>query len=118
MNRIDEIAQQRNDGHWNLVRFRSKVYDAAQAVEEATFADGTLSRKTKELIAVGIAIQSNSEPCIQNHVERAAEQGAPFEEVLEAIEVGIEMGGALARESARFAFLVLDRMYSREILKI
>jgi AhpD family alkylhydroperoxidase len=118
MNRPDEIARQRNDGHWNLVRFRSKVYDASQAVEEATFTDGALSTKDKELIAVGIAIQSNSEPCIQNHIERAAEQGAVFEEVLEAIEVGIEMGGAPARESARFAFLVLDRIYSREILKI
>ena len=118
MDRIDKIIQERNAGHWNLRRFRSKVYDAFQAIEEATFADGALTTKTKELIAIGIAIQSNCESAIQLHIERAAQQDATFEEALEAIEVGIEMGGAQAVAAARFAFFALNRMYPQEILRI
>jgi len=45
-------------------------------------------------------------------------QGASFEESVEAIEVGIVMGGSPAVTSAHFAFHALDRVYSREILKI
>lgn len=117
MSRLDNIIADRDMGHWNLRRFRSKVYDDFIALEEATFADGALPSKTKELIAVGIAIQANSEPEIQSHIEHAAGHGASLDEVVEAIEVGIEMGGAPALESARFSFLVLDRLYSQEILK-
>jgi AhpD family alkylhydroperoxidase len=118
MGRIDEIIQERNDGHWNLTRFRSKVYDAFQAVEEAAFADGALTTKAKELIAVGISVQSNCESAMQLHIERAARQDATFEEALEAVEVGIEMGGGQAVAGAQFAFHVLGRLYPQEILRI
>jgi alkylhydroperoxidase/carboxymuconolactone decarboxylase family protein YurZ len=45
---------------------------------------------------------------MQWHIEQAAAAGASFEEVLEAIEVGMEMGGGRATVSARFALEVLD----------
>jgi alkylhydroperoxidase/carboxymuconolactone decarboxylase family protein YurZ len=50
---------------------------------------------------------------MQWHIEQAAAAGASFEEVLEAIEVGIEMGGGLATVSARFALEVMDRIQLR-----
>jgi alkylhydroperoxidase/carboxymuconolactone decarboxylase family protein YurZ len=45
---------------------------------------------------------------MQWHVEQAAKAGASFEEVLEAIEVAIEMGGGPATVSARFALEAMD----------
>jgi AhpD family alkylhydroperoxidase len=118
VNRIDNIKQEQNDGHWNLIRFRSDAYDAYQALEQTAFEEGALSTKTKELIAVGISIQAGCEPAIQQHIERAAAQGASFEESLEAIEIGIVMGGSPAVASAHFGFQALDSVYSREILKL
>jgi AhpD family alkylhydroperoxidase len=118
VNRVSEIRQEQNDGHWNLMRFRSDAYDAYQALEQTAFADGALSTKTKELMAIGISVQAGCEPAIEQHVERAAEQGASFEESVEAVEVGIAMGGGTAVASAHFAFFALDRVYSREILKL
>ena len=118
MDRIDELKQEQNDGHWNLIRFRSDAYDAYEALEQTVFKDGALSTKTKELMAVGIAIQAGCEADTQKHLERAAKQGASFEESLEAVEIGIVMGGSLAVASAHFGFQALDRVYSREILKL
>ena len=118
MNRTDEIKQEQNDGHWNLMRFGSDAYDAYQALEQTAFTDGALSTTAKELMAVGISIQAGCESSIQQHIERAAEQGASFKESVEAVEVGIAMGGGLAASAAHFAFHVLDKVYSREILKL
>jgi AhpD family alkylhydroperoxidase len=118
MGRVNELKQERNDGHWNLMRFRSDAYDAYQTLEEITFREGNLSTKTKELIAVGIAVQAGCEAAVQQHIERAAGQGATFEESVEAIEVGITMGGSTAVAAAHFAFHALDQLYSREILKL
>jgi alkylhydroperoxidase/carboxymuconolactone decarboxylase family protein YurZ len=47
---------------------------------------------------------------MQWHIEQAVAAGATFEEVFEAVEVSIEMGGGRATVSARFALEVMDRL--------
>jgi alkylhydroperoxidase/carboxymuconolactone decarboxylase family protein YurZ len=47
---------------------------------------------------------------MQWHIEQAAADGATFEELLEAIEVGMEMGGGRATVSARFALEVMENL--------
>jgi alkylhydroperoxidase/carboxymuconolactone decarboxylase family protein YurZ len=50
---------------------------------------------------------------MQWHIEQAARANASFEEVLEAVEVGIEMGGGPATVAARFALEAMDAAYQR-----
>ena len=83
-------------------------------MEEATYSDGELKSKVKELIAVGISVVINCESCMQWHIEQAAEKGATEREILEAIEVGIEMGGGPATAHARFALEVLESLEFRD----
>jgi alkylhydroperoxidase/carboxymuconolactone decarboxylase family protein YurZ len=47
---------------------------------------------------------------MQWHIEQAAASGATFDELLEAVEVGIEMGGGPATVSARFALEVMESL--------
>ena len=86
----------------------SKVYAGFLEMEKAAYSDGALPKKQKELIAVGISVVTDCESCMQWHIEQAVAAGATFEEVLEAVEVGMEMGGGRATVSARFALEVLD----------
>jgi AhpD family alkylhydroperoxidase len=79
-------------------------------MEKAAYCDGALSKKQKELIAVGISVVKDCESCMQWHIEQAAADGATFEELLEAVEVGIEMGGGPATVSARFALEMMDSL--------
>ena len=55
MDRLDEISRQRKRAHQRLISLKSKVYEAFLQMEQATYADGALPKKTKELIAIGIA---------------------------------------------------------------
>ncbi len=84
-------------------------------MERATYSDGALPRKTKELIAIGISVPMHCESCMQWHIEQAARCGASLREILEAVEVGIEMGGGPATVSARFALRVVDRVFPGEL---
>lgn len=80
-------------------------------MEEAAYSNGALSKKQKELIAVGISVVINCESCMEWHITQAASAGASMKEVLEAIEVGIELGGGPATVSARFALEVMDTIF-------
>ena len=59
-------------------------------------ADGVLSAKIKELIALGIAICVRCDGCIAYHVHDALHAGATRPEIVETIGVAILMGGGPA----------------------
>jgi len=56
-------------------------------------AEGALSKKYKELIALGIAITVRCDGCIAFHVNSALKSGAAVPEIMETIGVAILMGG-------------------------
>ena len=111
MDKLKELTRKRKEAHAKLLSLNAKVYKAFLDMEEAAFSDGALPKKQKELIAVGISLVINCESCMQWHIEQAAQAGATQEEVLEAIEVGIEMSGGPGTVAARFALDVMSEVY-------
>lgn len=108
LSKIEDIRRRRKIAHSKLLALGSKVYEKFIQLEETTYADGALKKKDKELIAIGIAVVTNCESCMEWHISEAVKSGATFREILEAIEVGIEFGGGRATVSARFALEVMD----------
>jgi AhpD family alkylhydroperoxidase len=76
-------------------------------MEQCTYKNGKLSRLQKEWIAIGISVATNCESCMEWHIKQAIDNGATEAELIEAIEVGIEMGGGPATAHARFAMNVI-----------
>ena len=113
MDRLKQISQQREKAHQKLLSLKSKVYEAFLDMEKETYSDGSLPKKTKELIAIGVSVVLDCESCMQWHIEQAAKAGASEQEILEAIEVGIEMACGRATVSARFALEVMETVYNK-----
>ncbi len=63
------------------------------ALHDAAFVEGALDIKTKELIALSIAITRECDGCIAAHGRNLARLGATTEEVAEMIGVAITMNG-------------------------
>lgn len=105
--KIQDIVKIRKQAHAYFSK-KSPVYRSFVDMEQNTYKDGALSKKQKELIAVGISIVINCESCMEWHIKQALDDGASQEEIIEAIEVGIEMSGGPGTASARFAMNVLE----------
>ena len=60
---------------------------------QAAKTDGALSEKTKEFIALGIAIATRCDSCIGFHTRSLVRLGATREEVNEALAMATYMGG-------------------------
>ena len=69
------------------------VYEAFSNLSKASMADGTLDAKTKELIALAVAVTNKCDGCIASHARGAARQGASADEVADALGVAILMNG-------------------------
>jgi AhpD family alkylhydroperoxidase len=87
------------------------TFRAFNGLHEAALADGSLSRKTKEIMAVSIAIATSCEGCIAWHIGGAVKEGATREELAEAINVAILMGGGPATYYGSHALDYLDEEF-------
>ncbi len=59
----------------------------------ATYADGALTRSTKELIALALSIASRCDGCVAYHARRLSELGTDGRQVVEAVGIALQMGG-------------------------
>jgi AhpD family alkylhydroperoxidase len=93
-----EIAHRRRE----LAPNQQAAFDA---FSKAVFADGALSAKTKQIIAVAVAHVTQCPYCINGHTKAALRAGATPQELTEAIWVAAEMraGGAYAHSTLMFA---------------
>jgi len=62
------------------------------ALAQAALQGGSLELKTKELIALAIAVAIRCDGCIAFHSEAAVKQGASREELMETMGMAIYMG--------------------------
>jgi AhpD family alkylhydroperoxidase len=70
-----------------------KTMGAYNRRHRVTTADGALSFKVKELMALAIGISVRCDDCIAYHINQALQAGATYAEITETIGVAILMGG-------------------------
>ena len=66
------------------------------ALHDAALADGALSARVKELMALVAAVMKQCDGCVAYHAKAAARLGATPEEVAEALAVTLLMDGGTA----------------------
>jgi len=80
----------------DLLTLRANTPAVMQAFNDlgrAATADGALSRKTKELIALALGVAAHCGGCIGFHVQTLVKLGATRQEIEEALGVATYMGG-------------------------
>ena len=89
----DEAADAVNESALVLSRSHPEAMRGFKALGEATYADGALTRKTKELIALALSVASRCDGCVAYHARRLFELGVEREQVVEALGIALQMGG-------------------------
>ena len=89
------------------IRLRPWQKAAFDAFSRKVFAEGALSAKMKQVIAVAVAHVTQCPYCIKGHAKAARRHGATPEEIMEAVWVAAEMraGGAWAHATLALAEL-------------
>jgi AhpD family alkylhydroperoxidase len=92
-----------------------EVMRSFSTMAQAALVPKALPIKTKELVALGIAVAIRCDDCVAFHTKAALEQGASREEVLETLGMAIYMG---AGPSVMYASHALEAFsqFSRENL--
>ena len=81
---------------------------AFQAFSRQAFAEGALSVKAKQLIAVSVAHVTQCPYCISGHTKAALRHGATRQELMEAIWVAAEMRAGAAFAHAAICLATVE----------
>lgn len=111
MNTIEFLTKFKND----MEKMKAQAGGAANGfvgLFAKTMADGALTVKQKELVAIGIAVAKQCEPCIILHVQKCLDAGATREEILEASGVAVMMSGGPAYTHIPMVIDAIDALES------
>jgi AhpD family alkylhydroperoxidase len=90
-----------------------QVYAGYRELHDAALGPGVLDVKTKELIALAIAVSKECDGCIAAHAHAAVQHGARPEEAAEAIGVTFLMNGGPATVYGARAYAAFREFYSQ-----
>lgn len=97
-----DYRRQVGEGVKELGKLSPDTLKAYVALSNAGQKDGGLGPKTRELVALAVAVTARCDGCIATHVDAALKHGASREEIAEALGVAIAVNaGAALVYSAR-----------------
>ena len=90
------------------------VYAGYKELHDSALAAGALDARTKELIALAIAVSKECDGCIAAHAHAAVRHGATPQEAAEAIGVTFVMNGGPATVYGARAFAAFREFYDQQ----
>ncbi len=91
-----------NSGNLELKRFF--------ALDKNAYKDGALPASTKELLGLAASIVLRCNDCIAYHLTRCVELGFSDEQLYEAFNVALVVGGSIVIPNLRKAFVTLEEL--------
>jgi AhpD family alkylhydroperoxidase len=104
----------KNDAQRDMLRVLNRtIPETAKGfgtLSKAVKEGGVLDVKTKEFVALGIAIADRCEACIGFHVEALMKAGGTREEVADVLAMAVQMGGGPSLMYAAKALACWDEL--------
>lgn len=79
-------------------------------LDARVYREGALSAKTKELLGLTASLVLRCDDCITYHVIRCREEGVSAEELVEALSIGLVVGGSITIPHLRRALHAWDEL--------
>lgn len=80
------------------------------ALDSAAYRDGALDGKTKELLGLVASAVLRCNDCIDYHLDQCVEAGWTDEELYDALNVALVVGGSIVIPHLRHAFDTIDQL--------
>jgi AhpD family alkylhydroperoxidase len=93
--RVEEFRRRRERQNEHLLAHANLETKRFFALDEATYRDGALDARTKELLGLVASTVLRCDDCIAYHLIRCAELGLTDDEYREAMNVALVVGGSI-----------------------
>lgn len=103
-NPVEEFNAYRSKMNEKMLAENNKIVKRIFNLDTNAFAEGALSKKTKELLGLGNSLVLRCDDCVKYHLETCHALGFSKEEIVEAMSVSLLIGGTIVIPHLRRAF--------------
>ncbi len=107
-NRLDEFREHRNKMNEKIFGLDHLGIKRFFNLDTNTYRDGALDGKTKELLGLVASAVLRCNDCIDYHLEQCAEAGWKKDEIIDALNVSLVVGGSIVIPHLRHAVETLE----------
>jgi len=108
--KVAETRAYRAEMNEKILNSGFKPFQRFFALDSSAYEDGALDSKTKEMMGLVGSLVLRCNDCIFYHLDRCVTEGCTREELWEAMNVGLVVGGSIVIPHLRYAFEVLEEL--------
>lgn len=112
--RRKEFQQYRSEMNEKILSCGFKDYQKFFALDNKAYLGGALPAKTKELMGLVASMVLRCNDCIFYHLDRSVAEGATREELYEAMNIALIVGGSIVIPHLRYAFESLEELLNKK----
>lgn len=116
LNRLEKFRQDREKKNNKVLDLDHLGIKRFFNLDSNTYKDGALDSKTKELLGLVASSVLRCNDCIDYHLEQCAKTGSTKEEIIDALNVALVVGGSIVIPHLRHAVDTIDMLKKEELL--
>lgn len=111
---VSETKKYRLEMNEKILNSGFRDFNKFFALDNKAYIDGALPAKMKELMGLVGSMVLRCNDCIFYHIDRSIQEGATRQELYEAFNIGLVIGGSIVIPHLRYAMEVLDELTAEE----
>lgn len=109
---FEEFNKRRNNGNNKVFEREYLPYKRFFNLDTNAYKDGALSSKHKHLIGLSGSLILRCNDCVLYHIEQAYNEGATREELDEAMNISLVIGGSIVIPELRKALESIEELFN------
>lgn len=111
MNIFDDFHKRREEGNQAVMSQDFLPYKRFYNLDTMAYSDGSIPVKYKELMGLTASLVLRCNDCVLYHIEKSVENGADKNELNEAMNIALVIGGSIVIPHLRFALKAIDELF-------
>lgn len=107
---LDDFKLYRTEMNDRILNSGFRDFNKFFALDNKAYIDGALPAKMKELMGLVASMVLRCNDCILYHIDRSVAEGATRQEMYEAYNIALIVGGSIVIPHLRFAMEKLDEI--------
>jgi len=109
---FEDFNQRRTQGNEKIMEQNFLPFKRFMNLDTNCYADGAISKLQKELIGLSCSLLLRCNDCVLYHLEQSKNAGANKEQINEAMNVALVVGGSIIIPHLRYALIALDELFT------
>ena len=110
MGHIEDFHKRRTEGNSRILEQDFLPFKRFFALDSRCYETGTIPAKYKELTGLSCSLVLRCNDCVTYHIERSINEGASRDEINEALNIALVIGGSIVIPHLRFACEIIDEI--------